>query len=118
MAKGYAYKVTVAKGSQLGQQFKYGKDYLDTITMVQKLSKNFGEAVLSAQEIVDKYIPESEHVSGVESDEVERGSLEHAVKLTKRIQKGLIGKIREVTGKLPCFQSLEATGLANKVSNC
>ena len=115
--KGYAYEVTAAKGTQISQQFKYGMDYLDTLTMVQRLTKNFGEAVISVEDIVDKYIPENETVSE-ESEEFERGSLEHAVKLSRRIQNVLLGKIREVSGKLP---SLESTGVINKVSvytNC
>ena len=115
MVKGYAYDVTAKKGNQIGQQFKYGKDYLDKLTVIQRLSKNFGEAVLSAEDIVERYIPDGE-LSSHSGDEIERGSLEHAVNITRRIQKGLIGKIREVTGKLPSLQALEDTGILNKVS--
>ena len=115
MVKGYAYDVTIAKGSSIGQQFKYGRDYLEAFTMIQKLAKNFGEAVISTEDIVDKYLPERrEDLEG--SEEIERGTFAHAVKLSGRIQKGLLGKLREITYKLPSLHPIEDAGVLHKVS--
>ena len=101
MAKGYAYEVTVAKGNSIGQQFTNGRKFLDSLTMVQRLTKNFGEAVLSAEDLVDKLLPQTVVVDSNESEEMERGSLAHAVKLTRRIQRELLGRLRAATTKLP-----------------
>eukprot|EP00800_Vazella_pourtalesii_P002661 TRINITY_DN1259_c1_g1_i2.p1 TRINITY_DN1259_c1_g1~~TRINITY_DN1259_c1_g1_i2.p1 ORF type:complete len:263 (+),score=61.73 TRINITY_DN1259_c1_g1_i2:409-1197(+) len=115
MVKGYAYEVTVAKGSSIGQQFKHGRDYLEAFTMIQKLTKNFGEAVISTEEIVDKYLPERRE-NLEKSEEIERGTLAHALKLTGRIQKGLLGKLRETISKLPSLHPIEDAGILNKIS--
>ncbi|KAI6656804.1 hypothetical protein LOD99_16107 [Oopsacas minuta] len=113
MVKGYAYEVTVAKGNSIGERFKHGRELLDSLTMVQRLSKNFGEAVLSAEDLVDKLLPQTV-VDSDENDEIERGSLAHAVKLTRRIQRELLGRLRAATTKLPSLHPTEDTSILNK----
>ena len=118
MVKEYAYEVTVAKGSSIGQQFKYGRDYLEAFTMIQKLTKNFGEAVISTEDIIDKYFPERRDLEGSNSsEEIERGTLAHAFKISKRVNEGLLRKLRETTSKLPSLHPIEDAGILHKVSN-
>ena len=89
---------------------------MQTVSMIQRLSKNFGEAVLSAEEVVDKYLPERAS-SPEASEEIERGSIGHAVKLTRRIQRRLMGKLRVTANMLPSMKTVPGPGIIPEVSN-